>query len=288
MSELFAKPCTTAFDLRAGDCLAGMAALAAESVDLVVTSPPYNLDIAYASYRDDAPRAEYLDWSYRWAAEVQRVLQPGGSFFLNIGAAPANPLLPHEIVLKLQPLFRLQNTLHWIKSITVQPRRAPELSVGHFKPINSKRYLTDCHEYVFHLTKTGDVPLDRLAVGVEYADKSNIARWAHTRGAARDRRCRGNNWFIPYETIKSRAGDRPHPATFPVQLAEWCIRLHGQRPGLVMLDPFLGLGHSASAAAACAVEKFIGFEIDDGYLAEAKIRISNIEIRNNFPNARNP
>ena len=286
MSELFAEPRTTAFDLRAGDCLAGMAALAAESVDLVVTSPPYNLDIAYTSYRDDAPRADYLDWSYRWAAEVKRVLKPGGSFFLNIGAAPANPLLPHEIVLKLQPLFRLQNTLHWIKSITVQPRRAPEVSVGHFKPINSKRYLTDCHEYVFHLTKTGDVPLDRLAVGVEYADKSNIARWAHTRGEARDRRCRGNNWFIPYETIKSRAGDRPHPATFPVQLAEWCIRLHGQRPGLVMLDPFLGLGHSASAAAACGVEKFIGFEIDEGYLEEAKIRNPNIEIRNNAANDR--
>ena len=284
MSDLFAEPGTTTFDLRAGDCLAGMGALAAESVDLVVTSPPYNLDIAYASYRDDAPRVDYLDWCYRWAAEVKRVLKPGGSFFLNVGAAPANPLLPHEIVLKLQPLFRLQNTIHWIKSITVQPRRAPELSVGHFKPINSKRYLTDCHEYVFHLTKTGDVPLDRLGVGVEYADKSNIARWAHTRGEARDRRCRGNNWFIPYETIKSRSGDRPHPATFPTQLAEWCIRLHGACPDLVMLDPFLGIGHSATAAAKCGVEKFIGFEIDPGYLAEAKARNPNVEIRNNEAN----
>ncbi len=284
MSDLFIPPCATFFDLRAGDCLAGMAALPAESVDLVLTSPPYNLDIAYASYRDDAPRKEYLDWCFRWAAEVRRVLKPAGSFFLNVGAAPANPLLPHEIVLKLQPLFRLQNTIHWIKSITVQPRRAAELSVGHFKPINSKRYLTDCHEYVFHLTKTGDVPLDRLGVGVEYADKSNIARWAHTRGEARDRRCRGNNWFIPYETIKSRSGDRPHPATFPTQLAEWCIRLHGARPDLVMLDPFLGIGHSATAAAKCGVEKFIGFEIDAGYLAEAKVRNPNVEIRNNAAN----
>ncbi len=273
MSDLFAKPTVTTFDLRHGDCLAGMAALDAASVDLVVTSPPYNLDIAYASYRDNAPRADYLDWSYRWAAEVQRVLKPSGSFFLNVGGSPANPLLPHEIVLKLQPLFRLQNTLHWIKSITVQPRRAPELSVGHFKPINSKRYLTDCHEYVFHLTKTGDVPLDRIAVGTEYADKSNIARWAHTRGEARDRRCRGNNWFIPYDTIMSRDKERPHPATFPAQLAEWCLRLHGLRPGLVMLDPFLGLGHAATAAATCEVEKFIGFEIDAGYLAEARARL---------------
>jgi site-specific DNA-methyltransferase (adenine-specific) len=271
--DLFKQPSTTVFDLRHGDCLAGMATLPAESVDLVVTSPPYNLDIAYASYRDDAPRADYLDWSYRWAAEVQRVLKPQGSFFLNVGAAPANPLLPHELVLKLQQLFRLQNTFHWIKSITVRPRRAEELSVGHFKPINSKRYVTDCHEYVFHLTKTGDVPLDRLAVGVEYADKTNIARWAHTREESRDRRCRGNNWFIPYETIKSRDQDRPHPATFPVQLAEWCLRLHGLRPGLVMLEPFLGIGHAATAAAACNVEKFIGFEIDEGYLAEARARL---------------
>jgi site-specific DNA-methyltransferase (adenine-specific) len=206
---------------------------------------------------------------------VRRVLKPDGAFFLNVGAAPANPLLPHELVIRLQPLFRLQNTIHWIKSITVQPRRAPELSVGHFKPINSKRYLTDCHEYVFHLTKTGSVPIDRLAIGVEYADKSNIARWAHTREEARDRRCRGNNWFIPYETIKSRADDRPHPATFPARLAEMCIRLHGVRDSLVMLDPFLGIGHAGSAAAACGVAKFIGFEIDSGYLAEARARLRN-------------
>lgn len=273
MSDLFTPSSPTVFDLRLGDCLAGMAVLPAESVDLVVTSPPYNLDIAYASFADDAPRETYLDWCVRWATEVQRVLKPAGSFFLNVGAAPANPLLPHEIVLRLQPLFRLQNTLHWIKSITVQPRHGDELSVGHFKPINSKRYLTDCHDYVFHLTKTGDVPLDRLAVGTAYADKSNIARWAHTKTATRDRRCRGNNWFIPYETIKSRAGDRPHPATFPAQLAEWCIRLHGARPDLVVLDPFLGLGHSATAAAACGVEKFIGFEMDAGYLAAARQRL---------------
>ena len=261
----------TRFDLRPGDCLAGMGALPPASVDVAVTSPPYNLDIAYATFRDDAPRADYLAWSQQWAAEVRRVLKPDGSFFLNIGAAPANPLLPHQLVLAFQPLFVLQNTIHWIKSITVHPRRAPALSVGHFKPINSPRYLTDCHEYVFHFTKSGRVPLDRLAVGTEYADKSNLTRG--TRGKNGDRRCRGNNWFIPYETIQRRASERPHPATFPAALAEWCLRLHGLRPGLTMLDPFLGLGHAAQAAAACGVERFIGFEIDEGYLAEARARL---------------
>ena len=96
---------------------------------------------------------------------------------------------------------------------------------GHFKPINSPRFLNDCHEYVFHFTKSGRVELNRLALGVPYQDKSNIARWSHTGG--KDLRCRGNTWFVPYETIQSREKERPHPATFPVQLAEWCIKLHG-------------------------------------------------------------
>jgi site-specific DNA-methyltransferase (adenine-specific) len=260
------------FELHPGDCVAGMAALPDESVDLVVTSPPYNLGIKYSKYEDSLDRRTYLDWTRQWVRQVRRVLKPEGSFFLNVGAAPSNPLLPHEIVLELRDLFCLQNTIHWVKSITVQPRGGREVSVGHFKPLPGERFLTDCHEYVFHLTRSGSVKLDRRAVGVEYADKSNIKRWGHTGG--RDRRCRGNNWFIPYETIRERKSQRPHPATFPVRLAEWCVRLHGIQPGMVMLDPFLGIGHAALAAQACGVERFIGFEIDEEYLAEAKRRLA--------------
>ncbi len=131
-------------------------------------------------------------------------------------------------------------------------RRLPR-SFGHFKPINSPRFLNDCHEYVFHFTKSGRVELNRLALGVPYQDKSNIARWSHTRG--KDLRCRGNTWFVPYETIQSREKERPHPATFPVQLAEWCIKLHGASRVRTMLDPFLGIGNSAVAAQRCGVKK---------------------------------
>jgi site-specific DNA-methyltransferase (adenine-specific) len=61
-----------------------------------------------------------------------------------------------------------------------------------------------------------------------------------------------------------------HPATFPVQLAEWCIKLHGVARVETMLDPFLGIGNSAVAAKRCGIRNFIGFEIDEEYLAEAK------------------
>jgi site-specific DNA-methyltransferase (adenine-specific) len=115
-------------------------------------------------------------------------------------------------------------------------------------------------------------------LGVPYQDKSNIARWSHSRGS--DLRCRGNTWFIPYETIQSREKERPHPATFPVQLAEWCIRLHGVSRVHTVLDPFLGIGNSAVAAQRCGVEKFVGFEIDEAYFAEAKRRLSRFDCAN--------
>ncbi len=263
---------TTEFQFNLGDCVEGMRSLPDACVDVVVTSPPYNLGIEYSSYEDNREWIEFLDWCVRWATEVKRVLKADGSFFLNVGASPRNPLFPHELILRLVPLFILQNTLHWIKSITVEPKKGPPVSVGHFKPLNSRRYITDCHEYLFHLTKEGNVELDRLAVGVEYADKSNIARWGHTRGE--DKRCRGNAWFVPYKTIMSRKGERPHPATFPVRLAEQCIRLHGLRDGMTVMDPFLGIGHAALAAQECGVARFIGYEIDPDYFAEASSRVA--------------
>ena len=289
----------TAFELHHEDCMRGMAELPAASVDLVVTSPPYNLGIRYSKFSDTTDRTSYLRWCKTWAAEIARLLKSEGSFFLNVGGAPANPMFPHELVLELRELFVLQNTIHWIKSITIETAAAkrkidhPHLyplpdqgeadarrrvrvegtltTFGHFKPINSQRFLNDCHEYVFHFTKTGRVELDRLALGVPYQDKTNIARWSHTGG--RDRRCRGNTWFVSYETIQSRDKERPHPATFPVELAENCIRLHGVQKVTTMLDPFLGIGNSAAAAKRCGVKQFIGFEIDEKYLAEATRRI---------------
>ena len=202
----------TKFDLRRQDCIAGMSRLAEASVDLVVTSPPYNLGISYGKYSDRQDRRSYLGWCGEWAEQIRRVLKSNGSFFLNIGAAPSNPMLPHEIVMTLREFFVLQNTIHWIKSIAIDDhcsrrpvgdaRRSDQSdsgnashreaatairSFGHFKPINSPRFLNDCHEYVFHFTKSGRVELNRLALGVPYQDKSNIARWSHTRGKDLDR-----------------------------------------------------------------------------------------------------
>jgi site-specific DNA-methyltransferase (adenine-specific) len=258
-----------------GDCLKLLPTLKEESFDLVMTSPPYNLGINYSSFKDTAPREEFIAWCKTWVKEVKRVMVDDASFFLNIGAAPSNPLLPHQLILALtegeEPMFVLQNTFHWIKSISIHTKSGQDISAGHFKPINSKRYVNDCHEYVFHLTKSGNVQLDRKAAGVPYVYKSNIARWGHTEN--QDLRCRGNNWFIPYDTIKSRKGDRPHPATFPIALVEQCIKIHGKGEATRLLDPFLGIGSSALAAKFQKISHFTGIELDSEYLAVAEDRL---------------
>ena len=188
-----------------GDCLAVLPGLAPESFDLVVTSPPYNLDLAYSAYQDSRTEAEYLDWMVRVCTELRRVMAADGSFFLNISGSNSRPWLPFELIVRLRPLFVLQNHITWIKSIATGAD-----SVGHYKPVAGARFLNHNHEHVFHLTLRGDVKLDRLAMGVPFKDKSNIAR----RGHARDLRCRGNTWFIPYRTVQARRKNSIIPERF--------------------------------------------------------------------------
>ena len=246
-----------------GDCLGILPSLKDASVDVVVTSPPYNLDLGYGTYDDTRTEADYLAWMVNVATALRRVMMPDASFFLNISGSNSRPWLPFELIVRLRPIFVLQNHITWIKSITT-----PQESVGHFKPLGGKRFLNHNHEHIFHLTLRGDVQLDRLAIGVPFKDKSNIAR----RGHAQDVRCRGNTWFIPYRTVQTKAEKYNHPGTFPLDLPRWCIRLHG-RPKPVVLDPFAGTG-TTLVAAALEGGIGIGVELDTAYVEISLSRLA--------------
>ncbi len=177
-------------------------------------------------------------------AQIARLLKPDGSFFLNIAGSSSQPWLPFELITRLRDLFVLQNHIVWIKSVAID-----EKTYGHFKPVNSPRFINHNHEHVFHLTHRGDVRLERLAAGVPFTDKTNIARRSHSI----DRRCRGNTWFIPYETVRHRREKFLHPGTFPVALPSACLTLHGYNDDTVLLDPFMGTGTSLVAAQELGV-----------------------------------
>ena len=271
-------PETTA-QFHLADCLEVFEQLPEHSVDVIVTSPPYNLGINYSRYQDTLSAGDYLEWTNTWIAAAARVLRPDGSLFLNVGAKPSDPWTALDVAQAERCHLRLQNIIHWIKSIAIERSSTGaaagltrDLAIGHYKPINSDRFLNDCQEFIFHLTPLGSTSLDRLALGVPYQDQSNVGRW---RAAADGVRCRGNTWFIPYETIQRRDRDRPHPATFPSKLPEQCLRLHGLSRIRLAMDPFTGLGSTAVACARLGVN-FIGADIDEGYLEEAIARTRDV------------
>jgi site-specific DNA-methyltransferase (adenine-specific) len=261
------------------DCIDFMKVLSSEKItmDVIVTSPPYNINKEYGTYKDNKKRAEYLNWLYEIAKLSYLILKDDGSFFLNIGGSLKDPTLPFEVVNKFRDAgYKLQNIFHWIKSISFEKedvgqnnRMHDDCSVGHSKPITSDRFLTDLHEFIFHFTKTNNIKLDKKAIGVPYQDKTNIGRW---KSATEDKRDRGNVWFIPYSTIIE---SRPHPAVFPEKLPNLCIKVHGVKKGMLVYDPFMGVGNTALACINLGVD-YLGTEIDAEYI---KVTYADIEKR---------
>jgi site-specific DNA-methyltransferase (adenine-specific) len=288
------------------DCVEGMLALPAGSVDVVVTSPPYNLNINYGIYKDDLPRNNYLSWLHDVFSAVKHCLKDDGHFFLNMGYSNVDPWVGIDVGNVARNLFVLQNNFTWVKSIYVDGKTS-----GHFKPINSDRFANPTWEHLFHFTKKGDVKCDKLAAGVPYEWDCNTDNSGRIRGrlvkkmgfdnykhfektASNEQkqemqtkldeklanakpkptmRCRGNTWYVPYDTIANREKQRgSHPATFPVALAEQCILFSGVKNGVV-LDPFMGSGTTAIGALRQGC-KYVGFDIDPEYIQFANDRIS--------------
>jgi site-specific DNA-methyltransferase (adenine-specific) len=245
------------------DCIAGFNNLRKKSVSVVVTSPPYNIGLDYGEANDN--KTDYLGWMQSVFSAGLIALADNGHFFLQMGGIATRPLIPWEVLSRaLAAGFILQNEIVWVKNITVGGE-----SYGQFKPINSDRFLNHTHEFIFHLTKAGKTPVDRLAVGVPLKYESNVARWGHKNKT----RCRGNVWFIPYETIQSKAERGHHPAVFPVALPEMCIKMAGVTQGSLVVDPFSGTGTTMVACKRLKM-KGIGFDISYEYCKIAEARLA--------------
>lgn len=245
-----------------GNCCNVLPLLADQSIEVVMTSPPYNQGVRYRTYHDTLEDADYLAQMNGVLEELRRALKPGGSVFLNLPGSARNPQLMTRLQLIAMDHFVLQNQFVWAKSIAIGQR-----THGNFRPINSPRFVNRTHEIVLQLTHSGSVPLQREAIGVPYTDASNVRRW---QVGKRNLHCAGSIWHIPYEN-RGRGTRIGHPAPYPLDLVRRCLKLHGRR-GLV-LDPYLGSGTTLCVAAELGWPA-IGIEIDPTYAAQALDRLT--------------
>lgn len=263
-----------------GDCMEKLKEHNDKTIDCVITSPPYNIGLKYNKYKDKKPRDQYLEWIYDIFVEIKRILKDDGHIFLNIGYTNIDPWIAMEVALKLKDLFVLQNKITWVKSVSIG--EGDDDTYGHFKPINSNRYITPTNEEIFHFTKSGNELINRKSIGVPYKYKCNLKernkKINKTGELKEDKRCKGNTWFIPYKTICNKNEKGNHPATYPIELVEHCVKLSNKKEGFV-LDPFIGSGTTLKAIKNMNENEEgynlygIGIDIDDKYLQYAKEQV---------------
>lgn len=236
-----------------------------ESVDVAVLSPPYFQRDGYHS-----GLMEGLGFM------LGQALKQGGRAFMVFGQVKEALARPFEAAhllargsLDSEKLVQCQ-TIIWVKSLAIDG-----VTRGHYQPINSPQLVNYSHEYVFQFVK-GDPdkarPLNRLALGVPFADKTNLTRG--TRGKHGDLHCRGDVWFIPQPTTGANA-KKLHRHSFPLQLALNCLALADIGPGQVVMDPFIGGGTSALAAFQVGAD-FWGQDADKKAVAGVKTAWANL------------
>lgn len=218
------------------------------SVALAFTSPPYNTG---KKYEPDLGLGEYLKLIGRVAAEVYRVLLPGGRYVINVanlGRKPYIPLHAYYYAVHTAAGFLPAGEIIWRKGRGA----SGSCAWGSWKSARAPR-LRDTHEYLLVLVKESFSRPDK--------GESDISQDEFLESTL-------SVWEIPPESAK-RVG---HPAPFPVELASRVIRLFSY-VGDAVLDPFCGSGATCVAARAGG-RRWIGYDISPEYCDLAANRIA--------------
>lgn len=242
-----------------------MEQLPANSVALVVTSPPYFAGKQYEESLgvDGVPATyfEYLDLLYEVFAECRRVLEPGGRIAVNVanlGRRPYRSLSGDVIAILGRLGLLLRGEVIWWKGRAA----GGSCAWGTFQsPANP--VLRDITERIVIASKGR---FDRALAPAQRAKRSLPS----TATISRDEFIEATTdlWELPPESA-TKVG---HPAPFPVELPQRLIELYTYEDDVV-LDPFMGSGSSAVAALRTR-RRFIGFDTDEGYVRAAEARIA--------------
>ena len=250
----------------------------AESVNLIVTSPPY-ADQRKSTYGGIAPD-EYVSWFLPISSELYRVLKPDGSFILNIKERVVDGER-HTYVLELILAMKKQGWL-WTEEYCWHKKNS--------YPGKWSNRFRDSWERCIHFTKQRKFAMYQEAVMVPMGDwaKKRLGNLSET-DKRRDNSKVGSgfgknvsNWVgrdkvYPSNVIHmaTETGNKGHSAAFPLELPAWFIKLFTQ-PGDLVLDPFAGVGTTGVAAKGLG-RYFAQIEKESQYVAKAVVRASGVK-----------
>jgi adenine-specific DNA-methyltransferase len=229
-----------------GDAVEEMGRLRRASIDLVVTSPPYNANKNYGVYSDDLSLDAYEEFADSWLGCIPRLLKPHGALWLNVGytkpsATETLPLTYLYYPLALRHGLRLVQEVVWHYEGGLPYRRR----FAH-RTERWMWFVKDPKNYIFNLDDVRDPSLNR-----RYDRRNNP---------------RGKNptdlWY--FDRVNNVSPEKTaHPCQFPVAMVERIIRACSNS-GDTVLDPFGGAGSTAQAAQRTG-RKSISIEIDPEY-----------------------
>ena len=231
-----------------------MVDLEPNSVDLLITSPPYNLSIDYEDKIDDMNFDKYLEWCKEWIKKCYGFMKPDGRVCLNI---PMKITQPHDksvnipFVYEFTKMFMevgfgFNNMIIWDKG------NNNKTCWGSFKSASSP-FVRDPAECILLFFKDQWKKIDKK--GDNDISNTNFVKWTQ------------NVWSFPTEKRKQN----PHPAPFPIELPTRCIQLFSY-VGDTVFDPFVGSGTTILAANNLK-RKWVGVDITENYCKMSSSRI---------------
>ena len=227
-----------------GNALSVLQSFPSESIDCIVTSPPYNQSLTtqlkgQLLYKDDNDEIEYLNFLFNVFRELYRVLKSNGSFFYNFKSDTKNNIVKpaFENLIAIKGRFLIVGEIIWKYA-------------GNFDSYR-RRFPID-YEFVYHLAKENRFKFFDL--------NSKLT----------------SVWSIKHVMFGSSEKNESsyHPCPFPVKLVEKCIT-HTTEKGDIVLDPFIGSGTTAVACKRLD-RNFIGIEISPDYCKIAEERLKKI------------
>jgi site-specific DNA-methyltransferase (adenine-specific) len=227
-----------------GDCIDVIRDIDANSVDLIVTDPPYNLSKDYGNNGDNLNYDEYMAFSRKWLSEAKRVLKPSGTIYLFMGVRYISYIYK---ILEQELGFHFNSWITW----------------AYTQGIGKTRGFSPRHDDILMFTKNSSFKfnIDSIRIPQKYYRSINNMRGANP----------GNVWEFSHVHY-CQANRQNHPTQKPEALFERMILASSDEDDVV-LDPFCGSGTSLRVCQQtnrCG----IGIEMNEDYVNMTKERLA--------------